>query len=296
MIMPNLIVALFLSVLWFESEAFSQSIVPSKLQPGSQTVTEYFHIFYCYEAFTGSLLDCRVRDQLNPPDSDPANKGGHTHAGTFPLTELSQGIARGLECIACTDSNHDPHVIETQTGGTVAVVVHRIPQFSGRIPVSGFLVPPPGWVCITTCNFRFTEEIGVDGLGDLPLEGDFYRVLRSPASTGLHEKGTSGTSDAISGVIAIGQDYFQMTGRGLSVNDLSLPRGGKFDLAASYNETGAHVSHRLGKDVDFNSTDLGGRPINCLTDKQYQAILDRHNVGYHICHVDTGGSYHVRFK
>lgn len=258
MVMPKLIVALFMSMLWFESQAFSQSIVPSKLQPDSPTVTEYLHLFYCYEASTGNMLDCRVRDGLNPPDNDPSNKGGHTHSGTFPLTDLSQGAARGFECIACTDSNPDPHVIETQTGGTVAVIMHRIPQFAGRIPVSGFLVPPPGWVCVTTCNFGFTEEIGVDGLGDLPVEGDYYRVLRSPASVGLHEKGASGTSDAVSGVTAIAQDYFQVTGRGLSVNDLSLPRGGKFDLATSYNEAGAHGSHRLGKDADFNSTDLGG--------------------------------------
>ena len=238
-----------------------------------------------------------MKDGLNPSDNDPANKGGHTHTGTFPLTDMSQGPAKGLECIACTDSNlQDPHVVETQTGGTVAVIMHRIPQFAGRIPVSGFVIPPPGWVCITTCNFSFTEDIGVDGLGDLPLEGDFYRVIRSPASVGLHKRGVSGTSDAVSGVSAIAQDYFYVSGQGLSVNDLSLPQGGKFDLAAGYNEGGEHASHRLGKDADFNSTDLGGRSTSCFTDKRYQAILDRHNVGYRICHVDKGGGYHARFK
>lgn len=295
--MHKVIGALFISLLWFEGQAFSQSIIPSKVQPGSQTITEFLHIFSCYSALDGKLLDCRVRDGLNPPDNDPENKGGHTHSGTFPLIDLSQGAAKGLECIACTDLNpQDPHVVEVQTGESAAVIVHRIPQFAGRIPVRGFSIPPPGWVCITTCNFSFTEDIGVDGLGDLPLEGDFYRVLRSPNSVGLHQRGAAGTSDAISGVSAIAQDYFSVAGQGLSVNDLSLPRGGKFDLAAGYNENGAHASHRIGKDADFNSTDLGGRPINCLTDKRYQAILDAHNVGFRICHVDTGGSYHVRFK
>lgn len=133
-------------------------------------------------------------------------------------------------------------------------------------------------------------------MGDLPLIGQNYRVVRSPASVTLHEKGTGGTSDAVSGVIGIAQDYFQVTGRALSVKDLSLPRGGKFDLAAGYAEGGEHASHRLGKDADFNSTDLGGGSISCFTDKRYQAILDRHHVGYRICHVDKGGGYHARFK
>lgn len=237
-----------------------------------------------------------MKHGLNPPDNDPASQGGHTHSGTFPLSDLSQGAANGFVCIACTDSNPDPYAVHTQTEGTVAVILHRIPQFAGRILVTGFIIPPPGWVCITPCNFNFTEDIGVDGLGDLPLEGDFYRVIRSPASVGLHKRGVSGTSDAVSGVSAIAQDYFYVSGQGLSVNDLSLPRGGKFDLAAGYTEGGEHASHRLGKDADFNSTDLGGRSTSCFTDKRYQAILDRHNVGYRICHVDKGGGYHARFK
>jgi hypothetical protein len=94
------------------------------------TVTEYFHIFSCYDSFTGSLLDCQVKDELNPPGNNP---GGHTHGGTFPLTDLSQGQTNGFVCIACTDSNSDPHAIDTQTSGTVAVILHRIPQFAGRI-------------------------------------------------------------------------------------------------------------------------------------------------------------------
>ncbi|NGZ09729.1 MAG: hypothetical protein CV088_10135 [Nitrospira sp. LK70] len=294
--MHKLIGALFMSVLLFEGQAFSQGIIPSKVQPINPTVTEYFHIFSCYDSFTGNLLDCRVKDGLNPPGNDPGSKGGHTHGGTFPLTDLSQGQANGFVCIACTDSNSDPHAIDTQTSGSVAIILHRIPQFAGRILVTGFIIPPPGWVCITGCNFNFTEAIGVDGLGDVPLTGQNYRVVRSPASVTLHERGAVGTSDAVSGVLGIAQDYFQVTGRGLSVNDLSLPRGGKFDLAAGYAEGGAHASHRTGKDADFNSTDLGGRSINCLTDKQYQVILDAHNVGYRVCHTDTGGSYHVRFK
>ena len=136
----------------------------------------------------------------------------------------------------------------------------------------------------------------MDGLGDLTSPGQNYQVIRSPPSVTLHAKGASGTRDAVSGVIGIAQDYFAVTGRGLSVNDLSLPRGGKFDLAAGYAESGEHASHRLGKDADFNSTDLGGRSISCFADKLYQAILDAHNVGYRVCHVDKGGGYHARFK
>ena len=137
------------------------------------------------------------------------------------------------------------------------------------------------------------EEIGVDGLGDLPA-GQSYAVVRSTNSMSLHPRGTAGTSDTLLRTAGIAQGYFQVTGRGLSINDLSLPRGGKFDIAGTFGEGGEHSSHRTGKDADFNSTDLGGQSTSCFTDKQLQQVFIANNVGFKTCH--TGGAYHVRFN
>lgn len=266
---------------------FAQSIAPSKLDPRSPIGTPFFHIFSCYDIHTGNLLNCHVLDELVPPVSNPA----HPHSGTFPLTDLSVG-ANGFVRLSCTDFNSDPFIVQTFTNGSTALVLHTIPQFSGIIRVRGSVTPPPGWSCVTTCNFLFTEDIGVDGLSDLP-PGPHYAVIRSPSSLNLHPHGSAGTSDTLLKTISIAQAYALMTGRGLSINDLSLPRGGKFDLSGIYNEDGEHSSHRTGKDVDFNSTDLGGQTTNCLIDKQFQQILDANHVSFRTCH--TGGAYHVRF-
>lgn len=295
--MPKLIGSLFIGVLLlFEcGQVLSQSIPPSKLGPLNPVVTRYLHIFSCYDVNTGNLLNCQVFDELVgilPPASNPAHSGGHTHGGIFPLTDLSVG-SNGFVCLSCSDFNQDPFIVQAFTNSSTAVVLHTIPQFSGRLQVQGFLSPPPGWVCVTNCNFQFVEEIGVDGLSDLP-PGQNYAVVRSPGSVSLHPQGTAGTSDALLRTADIAQGYFQVTGRGLSINDLSLPRGGKFDLAGTFGEGGAHSSHRTGKDADFNSTDLGGQTTSCFSDKQLQQILIANNVGFKVCH--TGGAYHVRFN
>lgn len=116
----------------------------------------------------------------------------------------------------------------------------------------------------------------------------------TPGTDALHPIGYAGTSDTIAGVLSIADSYFQLTGRGLSVNDLSLPRGGKYDIASNYSEGGNHISHRNGKDADFNTQDLGGQATNCFSDKDYKQILQAHNLAYDVCH--PGGAYHVRFR
>lgn len=291
--MQKLVGTLFMAILLLleGNPALSQSIPSSKLDPLNPVSTPYQHFFSCYDVSTGNLLVCQVLAELLAPSSDLGSNGGHTHLGTFPLTDLSEGA--GFVCLVCTDLNLDPFIIQTSTEGVTVGLLHKIPQFAGRLQVRGFVSPPPGWHCITTCNYQFFEEIGVDGLADLP-GGQNYAVIRSPSSISFHPRGTAGTSDTLLGVASIAQGYFQVTGRGLSINDLSLPRGGKFDLAGTFGEGGAHSSHRNGKDADFNSIDLGGQSTSCFTDKQLQQVLIANNVGFKDCHM--GGAYHVRIN
>ena len=288
----SLLICLFLLIEC--GQALSQSVPPSKLNPNSPVGTPYFHFFSCYDISSGDLLNCHVFDELvGIFPGNPANSGGHTHGGTFPLTDLSVGPNGGFVCLSCSDFNNDPFIVQAFTNNSTAVILHTIPQFAGNIEVRGTVTFPPGWSCVTSCNFQFVVPVGVDGLSDLP-PGQNYAVIRSPSSVSLHPQGTAGASDTLLYTAGIAQGYFQITGRGLSINDLSLPRGGKFDIAGNFSESGAHSSHRTGKDVDFNSTDLGGQTTSCFTDKQFQQLLIANNVGFKDCH--TGGAYHVRFN
>jgi hypothetical protein len=184
--------------------------------------------------------------------------------------------------------------VDTFTGNSAAIVRHQVPQFSERIQVEGFSLPPFGWVCIGSCNFSFVEEIGVDGLAELPFPGPDGSYVNSRRPDPLHPQGSSGTSKALTGTAAIAQAYLRKTGTGLRINDISLPRGGKFDLQGAYGESDDHVSHRRGQDVDIGLTDISGRSIRCETNKELQEIARANGVIYRICE-GPGKAYHVQF-
>jgi hypothetical protein len=278
-------------------QALSQSTPPSRLNPTNPISPPYFHIFSCYDISSGDLLNCQIFDELVGPSPDPANSAGHTHGGTFPLTDGSVG-ANGFICLSCTDFNNDPFIVQTFTNSSTAVILHAVPQFAGNVQVRGSSVPPPGWVCITSCNFQFVVPIGVDGLSTLPFPGpnlsyDNSRTMPDP----LHPNGSSGTSDTLIGIAAIAQGYLYKTGVGLKINDLSLPRGGKFDLGGAYAENDAHASHREGKDVDIGKVNLAGTSIDCFRNsKDLQQLLTANGVGpVRLCE-GQGGAYHIRFN
>jgi len=296
--MPKLIGSLFIGVLLLIAcgQALSQSIPPSKAN--SPVVTPYLHIISCYDMFTGNLLDCRVFDELVGivPPPNLTNSGFHQqHVGSHPLVDLSTG-ASGFVCLLCTDLNpNNPLIIETNTDSATAVIRHSVPQFAGRLQVKLFITPPPGWSCLTDCIFDFVEEVGVDGLSELPFPGPNLSYDNSRAPDTRHPIGSSGTSDTLIGTAAIAQGYLSKKGAGLKINDLSLPRGGKFDLGGAYGENDKHASHRTGKDVDIGKVNLAGTSIDCFKSKDLQQLLTANGVGrVRLCEAPPG-AYHIRF-
>lgn len=291
-------VMLFLAIGVGGTSIWAQSIPPSAIFQLVPSKSEYFHIHACYDMFTGLSLNCRVVDRLVglvPPTTDPTNTGGHIHGGTPPLTDSNAG-AQGFECVACPDNEPAPFIVDTFTGNSVAIVRHQIPQFAGRIQVEGFSTPPFGWVCISSCNFAFVEDIAVDGLSELPFPGPdgSYINSRLPNPDTRHPQGSSGTRKALTGTVALAQAYLKKNGTGLRVNDISLPRGGKFDIHSGYNEGDDHISHRRGQDVDIGLTDISGNSLQCATNKDLQQIARALGVIYYRCE-GVGGAYHVQF-
>jgi hypothetical protein len=293
-----------LSVFWpGGTPAVAQSTPPSAIFSPLKNPSKspYLHIFSCYDTSTGDLLNCQVRDQLAglvPPPTDAANTGGHlNHSKPAPLTDGNAG-AHGFECVACPDYNtEDLLMVETVTNSTVAVILHQVPQFAGRLQVKVSIIPPSGWSCLTDCNFDFVEEIAVDGLSELLFPGPdgSYINSRQPVPDPLHPKGSSGTRKAITGTAAIAQGYLKKNGVGLRINDISLPGGGKFDIHGAYNEADDHQAHRRGQDVDIGLTDIGGKSIQCTTNKDLQQLARANGVIFYLCE-GPGKAYHIQFN
>ena len=136
----------------------------------------------------------------------------------------------------------------------------------------------------------------MDGLSELPFPGPNLSYRNSRALDTFHPQGSSGTSDTLIGIARIALGYQNKKGAGLNINDLSLPRGGKFDLGGNYSENtqnNPHASHRTGNDVDIGKVDLAGNLTNCFRDKDMQQILKENHVGFRLCHPSH---IHVRFN
>ena len=82
---------------------------------------------------------------------------------------------------------------------------------------------------------------------------------------------------------------FETSGRNLSVNDISLPKGGVFDLLLNWDGDDDHAEHRDGNDADINTEN-----ILCQGDQALRAAVDRVLVG--ILRTDADGNLKVEKK
>lgn len=90
------------------------------------------------------------------------------------------------------------------------------------------VIPPPMYICVPSCYAEWVVEVTIKFLERLPDSSPFHVVVRGGTDT--HPEGTRGKPDTIERLQKIAQEYFKFAGRKLSINDLSLPKGGLFDL------------------------------------------------------------------
>jgi hypothetical protein len=115
-----------------------------------------------------------------------------------------------------------------------ALLIHPMPEVSGRLALDGQLIAPDNRLfCIFSPDYRvlpfhFTADVRVPGLEPLPLSGTDHEVVRGGLAT--HPEGTSAAPQTIATLMKIAREYRTLTGSKLSVNDLSLPAGGVFDI------------------------------------------------------------------
>lgn len=102
--------------------------------------------------------------------------------------------------------------------------------------------------------------VGVPGLGNLAIGTNFFRL--TGALPGLHVDNHWGTPGVVDRVQRLALDFFGDFGATLGINDMSLPRGGVFDICGRWDEAatcaqapnGGHRLHRVGLSADIDRT------------------------------------------
>lgn len=222
----------------------------------------------CIDAYTGLFGNCGYKyniEGLKLPDSAPANNGGHTHdIETHPLGKVKIVLpTMGAPSTSVSDF----------TNNSFVVLNHDMPDVSGTIETILNITVPPGSVTIypESCDGNFASwcfhtsiQVGVKNLIPLLENPSLYNKLRSPDIYHTDTVAFYGTDSAIINLSVIAEWYSLLSSSNgiLSVNDMSLIKGGLFDIDGDY--SAPHKSHRRGTSVDINKSP----GIDCTNNKR----------------------------
>ena len=266
--------ALFLlpSLGWSAPIDLQASSAPSRLNTALQTNVgdaEMKTFVSCYNIANGALIDCSYNFTLVGLAGDPidvdVNAGHAQHSTPHPLGTLTSPDGTG-------------NVVVGQTKNGVVKIVHTLPIASGKIMTRLDLNVPPGWYCVspecldstrTGWRFNTTLSVGVPGLSLLPAPGgaDAYVKRRAPDFFHADSSAYYGTPNTLTYLANVANLYHLLSGNALSVNDMSLPKGGIFDIRANWRNP--HSLHRVGTSADINKTDG-----DCLKNKMLKQAVD----------------------
>ena len=196
----------------------------------------------CYDVRTRVLLNCEFRYVL----SKGAYDGGHiAHNSPRPIGGLrfSGHTGKGITSLSF-NSLWD-----------VVYLEYVIPEVSGEIKLTITAIPPDPYRCVSNCFVERMGFIQVEGLEPMPASADGYWRLTGangePGVTSLHLFNHYGTSSTVGALSLIAWRYFEDTGGdSLGINDISLPKGGLFDINNDW--VTPHSEHRAGTDADID--------------------------------------------
>ena len=258
---------------------------PANLTPG--TTSQGFVNFHCYDIETFLPVNCVVTATLGPLDpatTTPPFFGGHVaHLPPQPLGKVR-------------NAKEPPSADDVSVKGNTLngfTVVYTAPEASGQVQFVTTWTFPPFYLCLDRSSGQFRRictdtdhlNVGLSGLQDLPPNPS-YIVSRDRAQT--HPRGTSGTPATNDSLARLALLYFVISQgqRTLSINDMSLPQGGLFDIAANWAPD--HKTHRRGIQADINQ-----EGIDCLNDVDLQAAV-RVMGARRLC--EPGGNKHITFN
>ena len=116
-------------------------------------------------------------------------------------------------------------------------------------------------------------SLGISGQGCWNLVGSHGE----PGVTSLHYDNHYGTSSTIARVAAMACDYYENTNIAIDINDLSLERGGVFDIENNWKKP--HSLHRKGKSVDVNHRGVKEKLLDKLAEKDYGCSRREKDIG-----------------
>lgn len=252
------------------------TVKPYPSLPGKPwTFTTYYGAFSAYD---GTPLNCTFTHKINDlkkPETDPDNNGGHFHfEANRPLSFQNKPLQH--------TGDLDPSAFgvagftSLSPSQRYGKVVHEMPEVSGNLAGESSLVLPHNWFCVGDCytsnswRWNDTYDIGIRNLASLPDLPSEYSKVRGGLDTHPHTVGFAGTAFALPMLPLIAENYFVLSGRLLSINDMSLIKGGLFDYEKKKPWEPGHKSHREGKDADINQEGIG-----CDQDRDLRTAVDQ---------------------
>lgn len=254
-------------------------------------------------------LDC-VIEADGSVQSGTCADGGHQHAVATatprPLTRINdpanQLLANQMPLLfGVLDTSPDKFVVAGQMPANQWIrVEYEVPDNAGFFYWQAHVQPPPCYFLPQYCGFvgpgaqddgtaiwDGTVEVSYRDLRQLPDMRNLYRKVRNgPGGVGTDQGHTdevafAGDEMALEAMRLIAKEYNTATGELLRPNDMSLPLGGLFDVAATYQFS--HQTHRFGRDIDVNRQPVvflpgGGEAFpdrNCEEDRDFVEAVNK---------------------
>ena len=240
------------------------------------------------------------------PLNDTDNNGGHVHgtAGNTDSRPVGEFRYRSTQ-----DRTIGPVQVSTLCADPLDYLV---PEFSGKNLGELFIELPTGWRTVvpqpaddtyTSWRYLDTIDVGMPGLSPLPRATDgSYEKTRNGGENHADADAFSIREDARANLEAIAYWYKLISGGPLSINDISLPRGGRFDWQADWGTS--HDEHRYGTEADINRLGtncednhvLRGIVLGLMPDRKLRAKGGKgsYHFGRLLC--ESGGLIHINLE
>jgi hypothetical protein len=211
--------------------------------------------------------------------------GGHNHSDPPRPLIFDNGSV-----VYPGDTDSSPLRVSSPVLPGLVFNLWEVPQVAGNYRFSTTLFAPPGQLFLVAANggFRFARSIGSSGfynvsiaergLKQLPARTDnLYLKVRTPETNHVDDVAFGADFLTHQMIPAIAEEYTALSGRTLSINDISLPKGGVFDYL-NLNWLGPHNSHREGNDVDINQGVVNQYVEPCSTDVNLRQAVNTYLV------------------
>lgn len=287
----------------FEYSSRPLNFTPEITAKGGGAIKKVRGLVECYWARSGELRSCDFTAEvkrLPQFDGNINTNGGHNHSPA--QRDLTfQKDNNPLIYYGNPDKDTTANRIDSRydSNQNFPFFYHPLQESSGYYEVEKILYAEVGWGCVFSPDFIKYSHIhefykvflGVDGLVELPTPtaADPYIVARNlvkdhpnsvaywatPTTNFYIQKIATLYQELATNQDLINYPELELKTTKLSINDLSLIKGGLFDIFGDWKSANGHKTHRNGKDADINRPELkaGGR-LPCMDNFNLRLAVD----------------------